>query len=202
MMALPAKTIEFFFDYGSPYSYIAETQIDALARRTDAVVQRRPFLLGGAHKDTGNQSPVFETCVPKREYGGVTMQRWIARHGIPFQLNPFFPINTLAAMRMAVAAQELGVFDTFHTNVFRAFWVDGKNMGDPEIFGAVLSDAGLDTQALFTKSQEQGVKDTLKKATEEAVSRGVFGAPTFFFGDQMYFGQDHMLFLEADLLAA
>ncbi len=201
-MGETAKTIEFFFDYGSPYSYIAETQIGALAERCGAVVTRRPFLLGGVHKATENQSPVLETCVPKRNYGGVTMQRWIAHHGIPFQFNPNFPINTLAAMRMAVAAQHLGVFDAFHSAMFKGFWIDSKNMGDPEVVGAVLAEAGVDGAAVFAKSQEQAIKDELKQVTEEAVSRGAFGAPTFFFGDQIYFGQDHLLFLEAGLKAA
>ena len=196
------KTIEFFFDYGSPYSYLADMQIDAVADRASATVVRRPMLLGGVHKATENQSPFLETCVPKRNYGGVTMQRWVAKHGFPFQSNPNFPINTLAAMRMAVAAQHLGVFEPFHKAVFKGFWADGKNMGDPEIFGTVLTDARLDANAILAKSQEQEIKDELKKVTEEAVARGVFGAPTFFFGDEMYFGQDHLIFLEADLAAA
>ncbi len=201
-MAENGKKVEFFFDYGSPYSYIAETQMDAFEARTGTTIVRRPMLLGGVHKATENQSPFLETCVPKRNYGGVTMQRWIAKRNIPFQANPNFPINTLAAMRMSVAAQHLGVFETFHQAVFKGFWVDAKNMGDPEIFGAVLAGAGLDAEAVFAKSQEQDIKDELKKVTEEAVSRGVFGAPTFFFGDQMYFGQDHLPFLEDDLAAA
>ncbi len=201
-MAPAAKTIEFLFDYGSPYSYIADSIIDAVADRTGATVVRQPILLGGVHKATENQSPALESCVPKRNYGGITMKRWVAKHGVAFQPNPFFPINTLAAMRMAVAAKHMGVFETFHPAVFKSFWVDGKNMGDAEVFGAVLTDAGLDAAALFAKSQEQEIKDELKSETERAVDRGVFGAPTFFVGDEMYFGQDHLPFLEADLKAA
>ena len=196
------KQIEFLFDYGSPFSYVAEMIIDDVANRNGATITRTPILLGGVHKATENKSPFLETCEPKRNYGGLTMQRWVAHHGITLNPNPAFPINTLAAMRMAVAAQHLGVFEKFHLPVFKAFWVDQKDMGDMQVFASVLQEAGLDAEQIFTTSQEQHIKDELKKNTENAVSRGVFGAPSFFFDGQLYFGQDHLIFLEAALQAA
>ena len=191
-----AKTVEFFFDYGSPYSYIADTQIEGIKKRTGATIEYRPFLLGGAFKATENQSPAFETCKPKAAYGGLVMQRWVAKHGIKFQRNPFFPINTLPLMRACTAAKMDGVFEAFHAAVFPAFWAEGKNMGDPEVIGEVLTKGGVDAEKLMARTQDQEVKDALIAATEEAVKRGTFGAPTFFVGDEMFFGQDHIPFLE------
>ena len=194
-----ARQVEFFFDYGSPYSYLANAKLAALRERTGAEVVFRPMLLGGVFKATGNQSPAMEPCEPKRSYGGTTLRRSMKRHDVPFQGNPHFPINTLPLMRAAIAAQRAGVFDAFHRAVYPAFWAEGQNLGDPDIVRSVLGKAGLDPEALFAASQDPEVKDRLRANTEEAVSRGAFGAPTFFLEDEMFFGADHMDFLEEAL---
>ena len=194
-----ARRVEFFFDYGSPYSYLADAKLPALQGRTGAELVYRPMLLGGVFKATGNQSPALEPCEPKRSYGGTTLRRSMKRYGVSFQANPHFPINTLPLMRATIAAQRAGIFDAFHRAVYPAFWAEGRNLGDPDVVRSVLEKAGLDAGALLAASQEPEVKDRLRANTEEAVSRGAFGAPTFFLGDEMFFGADHMDFLEEAL---
>jgi len=193
---MPA-TIEFFYDYGSPYAYIADWLLPGLRERTGAEIRHRPMLLGGLFKATGNASPITESCAPKRAYFSKTLQRWVAFHGLPFRMNPSFPINTITLMRMAVAAQRDGVFATYHPAVFKAMWVDGVDMGDPAELARVLTAAGLDAAALAAAAGEEEVKAGLKAATEEAARRGAFGAPTFFVGDEIFWGHDHMGLIEA-----
>lgn len=193
------RSIEFFFDYGSPYSYLADTQLPALAQRCDAELVHRPFLLGGVFKATGNQSPAVETVDAKRAYGGATMRRTVARYVVPFARNPHFPINTLALMRLCVAAQREGVFAEFHRTVYPAFWVDGKDLGDVTVIADVLTRGGVDAAKLTERAAHDDVKAELRANTDEAVSRGAFGAPTCFLGDEMFFGADHLSFLEEAL---
>lgn len=194
-----SRPIEFFFDYGSPYSYLADSQLPALAARHGAELVYRPFLLGGVFKATGNQSPAMETIAAKRAYGGPTMRRWVARYGVSFASNPFFPINTLPLMRLCIAAQLEGVFETFHRTVYPAFWVDGTNLGDADVIGKLLGSAGLDVAKLVERSGQDDAKKTLRANTDEAVARGAFGAPTCFLGEEMFFGADHLTFLEEAL---
>ena len=123
-----ARTLEFYFDYGSPYSYLADTQVEALARRTGATLARKPMLLGGVFKSTGNASPM--TIELKSKWSATDLQMWARHYGVPFQRNPFFPVNTLALMRGATAAQIDGVFDKYHPAMFKAMWVDGRNLND------------------------------------------------------------------------
>lgn len=193
--------LEFFFDYGSPYSYLADTQLLALAERTGAEIVYRPMLLGAVFKATGNQSPAMEPVEAKRSYGGVELQRWIAHLGVPMQFNPHFPINTVLLMRTAIAAQRAGVFEAFHRAIYPAFWVEGHDLGDPAVIARVLEAAGLDGKPLLEATQDPEVKGTLRASTEEALARGTFGAPTFFVGDEMFFGQDRLGFVERALAA-
>ena len=194
-----SSKLEFFFDYGSPFSYLADTQLSALAERTGAEIAYRPMLLGGVFKATGNQSPALEPVESKRAYGGRNMRRWVARYEIPFQGNPHFPINTLLLMRTCVAAQKAGVFDTFHRVVYPAFWAQGFDLGDPDVIAKLLRGADLDPAPLREGAADPAVKDELRANTEEAVSRGAFGAPTFFVGEEMFFGNDHLSFVEEAL---
>jgi 2-hydroxychromene-2-carboxylate isomerase len=192
-----ARTLEFYFDYGSPYSYLADTQIEAIARRTGAAVVRKPMLLGGVFKATGNGSPM--TIELKSKWSATDLPMWAKHYGVPFQSNPFFPVNTLALMRGATAAEIDGVFDRYHPAMFRAMWVDGRNLNDIKEVVAVLKAAGLDAQKIGNRIQDQDVKDRLKTVTDEAVSRGVFGAPTSFVDGMMFFGNDRLPFVELAL---
>ena len=191
--------LEFFFDYGSPYSYLADSRLSVLAERTGAELSYRPMLLGGVFEATGNQSPVLQPCEAKRSYGALELRRWVAYLGVPFLGNPHFPVNTLLLMRTAVAAQQAGVFEPFHRVVYPAFWADGENLGEPEVVGRVVEKAGLDGRALLEAAGDPGVKAELRATTEEAVARGAFGAPTFFVGKKMFWGHDRILLLEAYL---
>ncbi len=194
--------LEFFYDYGSPYSYLADTQLAALRGRTGCETVYRPMLLGAVFKATGNRSPAFEPVEPKRRYGATELQRWVARLGVPFQFNPHFPIDTLRLMRAAHAAQMLGAFAAFHAAVYPAFWAQGENLGDPEVVSRVLTRSGLDAGALLAAAGDDSAKRALRATTDEAVERGAFGAPTFFVGDEMFFGNDRLDFVERALLAA
>ena len=135
-----ARTLEFYFDYGSPYSYLADTQVEAIARRAGAMLARKPMLLGGVFKSTGNHSPA--ELPAKSKWSAFDMPMWARHYGVPFQRNPFFPVNTLALMRGAAAAQIDGIFERYHPAMYKAMWVDGRNLNDIKEVAAVLSEAG------------------------------------------------------------
>jgi 2-hydroxychromene-2-carboxylate isomerase len=194
------RSVEFFFDFGSPTSYLAYTQLPGLVERTGAEVIYRPMLLGGVFKATGNQSPV--TVHAKGKWMFADMDRYAKRYGVPFVLNPHFPVNTLNLMRGAIAADAQGVFKRYADAVYHAMWVEAKNMGDPAVVAEVLRAAGLDAERLLAATADADVKARLIANTEEAVARGAFGAPTFFIGDEMYFGQDRLGFVEDRLRAS
>jgi 2-hydroxychromene-2-carboxylate isomerase len=193
------RRLEFFFDYGSPYSYVADALLPALCARAGAELVYRPMLLGGVFKATGNRSPAQEPIEAKRRYGGLTLRRYAEEAGLPPPGNPHFPIDTLALMRTAVAAQRAGVFPTFHRAVYPAFWSRGLDLGSRDVLAGVLRAAGLDADALIAASADPEVKAELRANTEEAVARGVFGAPACFVGDQLFFGSDHLRFAERAL---
>ena len=193
------KTVEFFYDFGSPTVYLAATQLPDIAASVGATIDWRPMLLGGVFKSTGNQSPVVVPA--KAAYMNNDLKRFAKRYGVPFRFNPHFPINTLALMRGAVAYQDdVVVSSTYRDAIFMAIWVEARNLNEPDVIGQVLSDAGLDPAELMNRIGQQNVKDQLIANTEEAVNRGVFGAPTFFVGERMFFGQDRLDFV-ADALS-
>jgi len=192
-----ARTLEFYFDYGSPYSYLADTQVEAIAQRAGAMLVRKPMLLGGVFKATGNHSPA--ELPQKSAWSGFDMPMWARHYGVPFQRNPFFPVNTLALMRGAAAAQIDGSFERYHPAVFTAMWVEGRNLNDMKEVASVLTAAGFDAAKFGARIQDQDVKDRLKATTEEAVARGVFGAPTCFVDKMMFFGNDRLPFVELAL---
>ena len=194
-----SKSVEFFFDVGSPTVYLAATQLSKIAGRHGATVLWRPFLLGGVFKATGNVSPA--TVPAKSRYMGDDLERFARRYEVPFLFNPFFPVNTLALMRGAVAYQQQGRLDQYIEAIFSAMWVTGKNMNEPTIVAEVLDTIGIGAQEFLVAIAAQDVKDKLKNNTEEAVKRGAFGAPTFFVGDEMFFGQDRLDFVDAALAA-
>lgn len=195
---MPAS-LDFYFDYGSPTSYLAYTQLPGLAKRTGAQVNYRPILLGGVFQATGNRSPIEVPA--KGAYMHKDMAWFARRYGVPFAQNPHFPVNTLALMRGAMYASRENFLTPYSDAMFKAMWVDGVNMNDPKEIGRVLAAAGLDTQKIVAATQDPAIKEALKSATEEALKRGVFGAPTFFVGGQMHFGQDRLPYVE-ELLRA
>lgn len=192
------RQLDFYFDFGSPTAYLAYKRLGQLSDLYNLQVTPRPILLGGVFKATGNTSPV--TVPAKGKYMlQHDLPRFAHRYGVPLNFNPHFPINTLTLMRGALAAGQLDCLAPYMAAVFDATWVAGEDMGDPETVAGVLQGAGLDARALLALSQDPAIKAALVDATEEAVARGVFGAPTLFMDGEMYFGQDRLDFVEAAL---
>ncbi|MNJ06239.1 2-hydroxychromene-2-carboxylate isomerase [compost metagenome] len=195
-----SKTVEYFFDLGSPASYLAWTQLPSLCARHGAQLVYRPMLLGGVFQATGNASPAMVPAKARHVF--VDMQRFAQRYGVTLAFPPGFPINTLNLMRGAVAVQlhQPQRFEAYVTAMFQALWVQQRNLADPAIVAAVLQEAGFDAEQFLAWTADAEVKTALKEATEEAVRRGVFGAPSCFVGEQMFFGQDRLDFI-AEALA-
>ncbi len=193
------KTFEFWFDFGSPASYLAWTQIPVIEADTGARASHCPMLLGGVFQATGNHSPV--TIAAKGAYTFTDFNRFARIYGVPLNRPPEFPVNTLMLMRGAAGLQlrEPARFMAYAQAVFRAMWVDAKNLNDPAAVGAMLQAAGFDPAALLALTQEAAVKDHLKALTQQAVERGVFGAPTFFVDGHMFWGQDRIEFVKQAL---
>ncbi len=192
-----SKTVEFFFDVGSPTTYLAWTQLPGIAERHGAELVYRPMLLGGVFKVTGNVSPA---AVPlKGLYTRKDMQRYARRYGVPLKQNPHFPVNTLNCMRLLTAALNTPQWDTMLRALFEGMWLRERKLDELDVLGATLREAVLDPEEWAARAQQPEVKDALKKTTEEAVSRGIFGAPTMFVGDEMFFGQDRLDWVEEEL---
>lgn len=194
-----AKEVEFYFDVGSPAAYLAWTQLPRIAEEAGAGIVYKPFLLGGVFQATGNRSPMEVPA--KGKYMQADLERFARRYGVPFRHNPHFPINTLTLMRGALGLQvrEPQRMRPYVDAVFRAIWVDQKDMNDAATVAAVLQDAGFDPQQLLALAADPQVKEQLKAVTQEAVGRGVFGAPAFFVGGHLFWGQDRLDFVKQEL---
>lgn len=195
-----SKTLEFFFDLGSPASYLAYTQLPALCTETAALLVYHPMLLGGVFKATGNASPI--TVPAKGRYMFDDLARYAQRYQVTLRFNPHFPINTLVLMRAVTGIQmrQPERFDDFVDCLFRALWVEGLHLGDPSVVANVLTEHGFDPQEVLALANDESVKAALKDKTEQAVQRGVFGAPSLFVGNQLFFGQDRLEFVREALL--
>jgi 2-hydroxychromene-2-carboxylate isomerase len=191
------KTVEFYFDVGSPTAYLAYKRLLQLNEQYKCSIKYHPILLGGIFKATGNNSPIMVPA--KGRYMDMDMPRYAKMYGVPLKMNPHFPINTLNLMRGAIAALDTDYFQIYLEAVFNAIWIDGKDMGDLDIVTSVLSSAGLDASIILELTQDPKIKDKLISNTEWAVERGLFGAPTMFIGGEMFFGQDRLHFIEAEL---
>jgi 2-hydroxychromene-2-carboxylate isomerase len=192
------REVEFLFDYGSPFSYLASLQIEGFARRAEATVTYTPILLGAVLKATGNASPM--TVPAKGRYMATELRRWSARYNVVFKPNPNpFLSNTVKLMRGAIAAQLTGCFLLYHRAIYRAVWADAQNLGDDTILRKVLETAGVPATKLIAEIERQDVKEELRRNTEGAIERGVFGAPTFFVGNEMFWGNDRFDFVEEAL---
>jgi 2-hydroxychromene-2-carboxylate isomerase len=196
--------VEFHFDFGSPNAYLSHLVLPEIEKRTGVKFEYVPVLLGGVFKATNNRSPAQSLVGIKNkpEYERIEMNRFIKRHGITrFKSNPFFPVNTLMMMRGAVAARQLGVFERYVDEMFRNMWGDPKKMDDPAIFRTALDEAGLPTAKIVELIETQPVKDELIANTQRSVERGTFGSPTFYVGDEIFFGKDRLRDVE-ELIAA
>ena len=202
-MATPI--VDFIFDFGSPNAYLAHRVIPSIEARTGVKFRYVPALLGGIFKATGNRSPMeaFGGVKGKLAYEALETRRFVARHGVTkYRPNPHFPVNTLMIMRGAVAAQDLGVFEPYVEACFVAMWEDGRKMDDPAVVAESLAAAALPAERLLELTQDPSVKDRLIAFTNAAVDRGVFGIPTFFVGEEMFFGKDRLQDVEEEIARA
>jgi len=186
---------QFLFDFGSPNAFLSHQAIPAIEQRIGVRFDYVPILLGGIFKATNNRSPA-ETLAGiknKAEFHAVETERFVRRFQVnPYRWNPFFPINTLNLMRAAVAAQSEGGFETYVDAAFHHMWVEPKKMDDPEVALRALTESGVDAAKLFARAQEADIKARLIANTQSAVERGAFGSPTFFVGNEMFFGKEQL----------
>ncbi len=189
-----SEKLEFFYDYVSPYSYLADHEV---GRVEAAEVLYRPMFLGAVMQATGNRPPA--TVAAKGDYLRTDVRRWAAKYGIPFRFNSVFPQKTVNALRLAIAAQRRGVFERVHAPLFAAMFVEDRDLGDNDVLADIVAAAGLDADEMMAAIADQSIKDELRRNTEEAVERGAFGAPTMFVGEEMFFGNDRWEFVREAL---
>ena len=196
--------VEFHFDFGSPNAYLAHLVIPEIEQRTSAKFEYVPVLLGGVYKLTGNRSPAESLLGVKNkpEYERLETARFIKRHGVTrFRQNPFFPVNTLTIMRGAIAAERLEVFERYVDEIYRHMWSEPKKLDDPAVLQAALVESGFDAERFAELVQDADIKAQLLDNTERSVARGTFGSPTFFVGDEIFFGKDRLRDVEEMILA-
>jgi len=181
--------VEFFYDYVSLYSYLANSQLAKL----DAEIVYRPMFLGAVMEATGNRPPA--TVKAKGKYLFADARRWADHYSIPYAMNPKFPQNTIKALRLALVAQQQGVFELLHQPLFDAMWAEQQDLSDESVLAGIITDAGLSADEMLQKIAADDVKDELKANTAEAIDRDIFGAPTFFVGGEMFFGNDRLDFV-------
>lgn len=192
------KQIDFYFDVGSPAAYLAWTQLPKLMQETGATINYKPMFISGVFKLTGNDTPI--TVPAKGRWIFEDFARWAKRYNVPLVVNSKFPVNSLYMMRGIIAHKNDDRFMALVNTMFDAMWVSNKDVTDPNIMAEIASSAGVNSQDFAEKLQSPDTKQLLIDATQEAVDRGVFGAPTFFVGEEMHFGQDRMDFI-AEALA-
>jgi 2-hydroxychromene-2-carboxylate isomerase len=188
---------DFFYDLGSPYSYLASTQLRGIEERTGAKAQLVPITLGGLRKTTGHQLPSPAQLM----YMAQDTARWARQYGVPMQIPKAFPTNTIRGLRALVAAERLGKQHDAMDALFRAYWAEGEDLADEAVIERALSSAGLDGKALVAQTEQQELKDDLRRNTDLALKRGVFGVPTIFVGERSFWGNDRLEFVERELKA-
>ncbi|MGH8506746.1 MAG: 2-hydroxychromene-2-carboxylate isomerase [Stenotrophobium sp.] len=192
-----SPVIEFFWEPGSPYTYLAATQIERIAAETGATVQWKPFLLGKVFEARGTKLPA--SIPAKAQYMFKDLARWAQVYQVPVTMPKVFPVHSLLASRAAIAAAQLGHEAAAALAILSAYWGEGHDISQAEVLAAAFAKAGLDGAAILARAQEQSVKDQLKENTEAALQRGVFGAPSMFVGDAMFWGNDRLDLLKLAL---
>ena len=194
-----SKTVDFYYDYGSPTAYLAWTQLPTICNKHGATLNYKPILLGGVFKGTDNQSPVV--IKPKGKWLLDDVARYAKHYGVDYAMNPHFIVNTMPAMRGAIWAQTSGQIEAYNTAMYTAMWADQKDIARLDVIEEVLTTARLDAAAMGDAIQQTDVKQSLIDATTAAVEAGVFGAPTMIVGDELHFGQDRLEWIERALAA-
>ena len=193
-------TFDFFFDIASGYSYLAHSQVEPLAQRSGVRARWRPFLLGAVFKATGNETPA--RLPAKAAWLVRDMALWAQQYGMPLQFPSRFPFNSVTALRLLVAAGRLHgdeAIPRLAHQLFEAAWGLDQDVNDPAMLAACATAAGFDATELAAALGTAETKDALRANTDEAVRRGVFGAPAFFVGDELFWGNDRLHFVEQAL---
>jgi 2-hydroxychromene-2-carboxylate isomerase len=194
-----SESLPFYFDFSSPFAYLASTQVRKLAKRTGARLEYKPILLGGLFKAIGTSNvPLFDMPMPKQQHTGVDLDRWARFWGVPFRFTSHFPLNTTKPLRVVLLAPEEKRPDLVDA-LFRAAWAEDRDISNDAVLGEVLKGAGCDAPQILAAARGEEVKTALREATEEAEKRGVFGVPTFFVKGDMYWGQDRLDIVEQAL---
>jgi len=189
------KSFDFFYDLASPYSFLAATQLAGIEQRTGAAVKLMPVTLGGIRKAVGTQMPPAQQI----HYMAQDTARWAAKYKVKMQFPKVFPIANLKALRACVAAEAQGKSRRAMHALFDAYWAQGEDISDAKVIEAALAAAGLDGPGLVARIEDPEVKDQLRRYTELALARGVFGVPTFFVGERSFWGNDRVEFVEREL---
>ena len=188
------KIVEFYYDLGSPYSYLASTQIERICEKYNAQLEWKPFLLGGVYKETGNRGPLE---VPnKKAYMIKDLADWAGYYGVRFNFPDLFPLNSVKPMRGALVANEKEKIGDYTHKLFELYWIGGEDLSQDEVLEKAVTELGLDVSWFLRRIGEQDIKDKLREETIEAAKRGAFGAPTIFVGDKIFWGNDRLIFLE------
>ncbi len=188
------KIVEFYYDLGSPYSYLASTQIDRICEEYNVDLKWKPFLLGGVYKETGNRAPLE---VPnKKAYMIKDLADWARYYGVRFDFPDLFPLNSVKPMRGALVAKEKGKIRDYTHKLFELYWIHGKDLSQDEALESAVRELDIDAGWFLQRVGEQDIKDKLREETSEAVKRGAFGAPTIYVGDKMFWGNDRLIFVE------
>lgn len=198
MSTAQSKTIEFFFDFSSPYSYLAATQLPEIAARTGAKIVYRPVVLSAVFKATGNDMPAKVPA--KGAYMLKDLERWAEFYGVRFKFSSHFPANTIKAMRLVLVGDEHGSAELVALGAFRAMWAEDRDLSDAVVLGDIAEKAGLDPRGAILAIESQSIKDRLRANTDAAIARGVFGAPAMFVRDELFWGNDRLDFVERALV--
>jgi len=188
------KTIEFFFDLSSPYSYLAATQLPEVAAKAGASIAYRPMVLSAVFKAAGNDMPAKVPA--KGGYMLKDLDRWAEHYGVRFRFSSHFPANTIKAMRLILVADEEGKAEPLTLGAFRAMWAEDRDLTDAIVLADLAEKAGLDPEKALAAIESPTIKDKLRANTDEAIARNIFGAPTMCVGDEMFWGNDRLHFVQ------
>tara|TARA_Y100001970_G_scaffold276781_1_gene380014 strand:+ start:18072 stop:18659 length:588 start_codon:yes stop_codon:yes gene_type:complete len=186
------KQIEFYFDFSSPYAYLGFKEIKNLEKKHQLKIKYMPIFLGGLHKSAGVTPAAFISL--KAKYMIRDTKLVSEKKNIRFTFNTYFPIKTVDFMRGVIIAEEDNFEKVFVEKIFNAIWKDGLNMNDETVINKVLKNMELNPKTFFLRAKDNKIKEKLKKLTNDALKKGIFGAPTFFINKKMFWGQDRLTY--------